>query len=64
LARGDKLLLKDEKLLEIGKKYSKTVAQVAIRWAFDQGFIVIPKSKHLDRVRLNFDVLDFSLTPE
>lgn len=64
LARGDKQLLKSELVGNIAKAHGKSPAQVAIRWALDQGFIVIPKSKHLDRVRMNMQVTDFSLSEE
>lgn len=51
-------------LKEIGEKYGKTAAQVALRWNIQRGVIVIPKSVHADRIKQNFDVFDFSLTQE
>ncbi len=51
-------------LTEIGSQYGKTAAQVALRWNIQRGVVVIPKSVHEDRMRQNFDVFDFSLTPE
>ena len=36
-------------LTEIGNKYSKTPAQVALRWNVQRGVVVIPKSVHRDR---------------
>ena len=51
-------------LTEIGDKSGKTAAQVALRWNIQRGVVVIPKSVHEDRMKQNFEVFDFSLTPE
>lgn len=55
---------KNPTLTEIGSKYGKTAAQVALRWNIQRGVVVIPKSVHEDRMKQNFDVFDFSLTKE
>lgn len=49
-------------LVEIGKKYNKSAAQVILRWLIQRGVIVVCKSTHLDRIKQNFEVFDFSLT--
>lgn len=51
-------------LTDIGKKYGKSAAQVALRWNIQRGVAVIPKSTHEERIRENFDVFDFALTDE
>lgn len=51
-------------LTEIGKKYGKTAAQVALRWNIQRGVAVIPKSVHEERIRQNIDVFDFALSDE
>ena len=51
-------------LTEIGKKYGKTAAQVALRWNIQRGVVVIPKTVHAERMRQNLDVFDFSLSEE
>lgn len=51
-------------LTEIGKKYGKTAAQVALRWNIQRGVVVIPKSVHEDRIKQNIDVFDFVLSDE
>lgn len=52
------------KLAEIGMKYGKSVAQVALRWLIQRGVIIIPKSTHIERMRQNIDIFDFSLSDE
>lgn len=51
-------------LTEIGKKYGKSAAQVALRWNIQRGVVVIPKTVHADRMAQNIDVFDFSLADE
>ena len=51
-------------LKEIGTKYGKSVAQVALRFLLQNGVVVIPKSTHEERMQENFNVFDFSLTDE
>ena len=51
-------------LTEIGAKYGKTAAQVALRWNIQRGVVVIPKSTHRERMEQNFDVWNFELTDE
>ncbi|KAG0035956.1 hypothetical protein BGZ82_004907 [Podila clonocystis] len=59
LSQGHKL--QDPTLLKIATKYSKSPAQVLIRWSLQKGFIVIPKSANKDRIEQNADVFDFDL---
>ena len=55
----------DEPLvIELAKKYNKTVQQILIRFSIDLGVVTIPKSVHKERIEANFDVLDFKLTKE
>ena len=51
-------------LKEIGAKYGKSAAQVALRFLLQNGVVVIPKSTHEERMQENFNVFDFSLTDE
>ena len=41
-----------------------TPAQVMLRWHLQRGVVVIPKSTHIERMRENLDVFDFTLTTE
>ncbi|KAI9849495.1 MAG: hypothetical protein M1837_004115 [Sclerophora amabilis] len=56
-------LIDDPTLLEIGKKYGKNGAQVALAWGVNHGHSVIPKSKTPKRIADNL-AGDFQLTPE
>lgn len=60
--RGDMFSL--PQLREIGGKYGKTAAQVILRWHLQRGTVVIPKSTHIERMKENFEVFDFELSPE
>ena len=51
-------------LTEIGKKYSKSAAQAALRWNVQRGVVIIPKSTHRERMEQNLDIWDFSLSDE
>lgn len=51
-------------LVDIGKKYNKSSAQVMLRWLIQRGVIIACKSKHLERIEENFNVFDFELSNE
>lgn len=54
----------DERVLEIAKKYGKTVFQIALRYEVDIGCIPIPKSATKSRIEENIQIFDFQLTSE
>ena len=51
-------------LNEIGTKYGKSAAQVALRFLLQSDVVVIPKSTHKERMIQNFEVFDFTLSDE
>lgn len=50
-------------LVELGKKYGKSSAQVALRYLLQRQVILIPKSVHRERMAQNMDIFDFELSP-
>lgn len=63
-AEGSHGIFTDPVLTGIGKKYSKSAAQVALRWNVQRGVVVIPKSTHRERMEQNFDIWNFTLSDE
>ena len=57
-------IVKSKLLAEIGSKYGKSAAQVALRWLTLRGIVAIPKSSHKERMAQNLDIFDFKLTTE
>ncbi|KAF9361580.1 hypothetical protein BGX26_001585 [Mortierella sp. AD094] len=53
--------LKDPTLAKLAIKYSKSPAQILIRWSLQKGYIVIPKSTKKERIEQNADVFDFDI---
>ena len=57
-------IVNSDMLTAIGQKYGKSAAQIALRWLTQRGIVAIPKSNHIERMRQNFDIFDFSLTQD
>ena len=49
---------------ELAEKHHKTVAQIALRWSLQMGFLPLPKSVHENRIQENADIFDFELSGE
>ncbi len=54
----------DPKLVTIAERYSKTPAQILLRWALQENIIIIPKSSNQERIEQNADLFDFQLSTE
>lgn len=63
-AEGRNGFFENETLKTIGAKYGKSAAQTALRFLIQRGVVVIPKSTRIERMRENFAVFDFELSPE
>ena len=57
-------LFNNEVLVNIGKKYNKSSAQVMLRWLIQRGVIIACKSTHIERMEENFNVFDFGLSED
>ncbi|MBN1864247.1 MAG: aldo/keto reductase [Victivallales bacterium] len=60
LTKGERL--NDPELAEIAARYSKTPAQILLRWILQHDMGVIPKSSNPRRIEENADVFDFDLS--
>lgn len=49
---------------DLAEKYNKSIAQVAIRWSLQHGFLPLPKSSTLSRAEENANVFDFEISEE
>ena len=63
-AEGRNNLFTDSTLSEIAAAYSKSVAQVVLRWLTQRNVVIIPKSVRPERMRENIDIFDFDLTDD
>ena len=63
-AEGKNNLFSNETLKEIGDKYNKSIAQVALRYLIQRGVSVLPKSVSKERMIQNIDVFDFELSAD
>ena len=59
ICRGD--VAKDDVIINISEKYSKTPAQIALRWIIQQNAVAIPKTANSDRLKENSDIYDFNI---
>lgn len=64
LAEGKNDFFNNPTLKQIGEKYGKSVAQVALRYLYERDIILIPKSANKDRMAQNIDIFDFELSAE
>ena len=64
LAEGRHGIFTHPVLTEIGAKYGKTAAQIALKWNAQRGVSILPKSVHVERMKQNFDIWNFTLSDE
>lgn len=61
---GKGKMLNNEILLNIAKKYNKSVAQICLKWCLQNEVIPLPKSENLERMKQNLNLFDFEITIE
>lgn len=64
LSQGKSNLLDEKILKEIGDKYGKTPAQIALKWNIERGTMVLVKSTNPNRIKENISLFDFDLKEE
>lgn len=61
---GRNNMFSNETLKSIGDKYGKSIAQVILRWLTQRGVVALSKSTLIERMKENFNSLDFRLSDE
>ncbi|XP_062110425.1 NAD(P)H-dependent 6'-deoxychalcone synthase-like [Humulus lupulus] len=61
---GNNLVMDNEILADIAKARGKSVAQVCLRWVYEQGASVVCKSYNKERLKQNLQIFDWSLTED
>lgn len=61
---GSKNVMESEVLKEIANHRCKSVAQVCLRWAVEQGIAVVVKSFNEERMKQNLDIFSWELSAE
>ncbi len=61
---GRARILNDDSVSAIAKKYSKSNAQILLRYLNQRGIPVIPKASSIERMKENLDIFDFRLSDE
>ena len=49
---------------ELAAKYGKSVAQLALRWSLQKGFLPLPKSVTPQNIEANLQIFDFELSKD
>ena len=57
-------LVADPRIQSIADYLKVTPAQILLRWNIQRGVVVIPKSVHADRIKVNSQVFDFELSQD
>ncbi|XP_010543968.1 PREDICTED: non-functional NADPH-dependent codeinone reductase 2-like [Tarenaya hassleriana] len=61
---GTDKVMESDVLKEIAKSKGKTVAQVSLRWAYEQGVSMVVKSFNRERLEENLHIFEWSLTKD
>ena len=62
--RGNDSVLTEDIIKELAIKYSKSPAQIILRWHNQKGVIVIPGSKNPEHIKDNLNIFDFEISEE
>jgi D-xylose reductase len=54
----------EESVIAIAAKHGKTAGQIALKWACQRGYAIIPKTTKVERMAENRNLFDFELTEE
>ncbi|XP_058184129.1 non-functional NADPH-dependent codeinone reductase 2-like [Rhododendron vialii] len=62
--RGHNRVMESEVIKEIAEGRGKTVAQICLRWGYEQGIGVVMKSFNKERLQQNLAIFDWALSDE
>lgn len=57
-------VMENKLLIRLAEKYKVSKAQICLRFLYQQGIILIPKSSTAERMRENMDIFDFEIEQE
>lgn len=61
---GGGKIFESPEIIELSHKYNKTISQICIRWSLQMGFVPLPKTVNVARMKENIDIFDFQLSKE
>lgn len=61
LARGE--VFQDPQLKDLAEKQGRSVSQIVLKWMFDKGIVLIPRSTSRRHLQANLDLFDWELDP-
>ena len=62
--RMGKQIRQNKTLQELANKHNKTIAQIIVRWHYQNGVVPIIATKSIKHMQENKDIFDFSLTED
>lgn len=64
LGQGNKEMLSDPVIKKIAEAHGKDICQIILRFEYQEGAIIFPKSSNPTRIKSNMEIFDFVLTEE
>lgn len=61
---GKGKMLNNSVLINLAKKYNKSVAQICLRWCLQNEVIPLPKSQNEERMKQNLNLFDFEISSD
>ncbi|RDX69959.1 hypothetical protein CR513_50857, partial [Mucuna pruriens] len=63
-SKGNNIVLDNDLLKHMADAHAKTVAQICLRWIYEQGVSFVVKSYDKERMKQNLEIFDWSLTED
>ena len=64
LGQGNKAMLADPVIRKIAAAHGKDAGQIILRFEYQEGVVIFPKSTNPARIKSNLEIFDFSLSAE